>query len=137
MKASAKILWSVALLALGSHGVAWSQPRLDPTRPATAWLKVQPTNPDSAANVEPILQLWLLGSSRKYAIINGHLVSPGSSYDGYRLVAIQPDKVVLSNDGRSRTLSMHPAVKKTVITPDSYGKTGKPKKNVVIGEKSK
>lgn len=155
--------WGVTLLALSWCGMAWSQAMTDPTRPAPALLAAPPQVPGAltveqdtsptlqqlpaarlkrtsrlTVDTSPTLQLLLIGRSRKYAIIDGQLFQPGDTYNGYTLVAIKPDRVVLQSNDTLRTLKMHPAIKKTVITPTS-AKTGRPasKRKIVVNGENK
>ena len=114
----------------------------DPTQPAAEWLAAQPKAPGApvveADTAPPLLQMLLVGPSRKYAIIGGQVLKIGDTYNGSTVVAIKSDSVVLQSNDVMQTLQMHPAIEKTVIKPKAPGKTGrsvsKAKKVVVKGE---
>lgn len=105
---------SFTLLAVFWSALVCSQDIVDPTRPAMA-NKAHGENVIEE-NVTPTLQMVLIGKSRKYAIIDGEIVKSGETYNGSRLVAIEPGWVKLRNDDNIQTLKMLPAIKKTVKT---------------------
>lgn len=57
-----------------------------------------------------VLQSILNSPERKAAVINGKLVGPGESVDGFMLVGIAEDEAVLKNGADVRRLRLYPAV---------------------------
>jgi hypothetical protein len=108
--------------ALCLQSAAWSQGALrDPTMPPPGAVVAAPGSDASApgatpaeALVQPTVQLVLVGPSRKYAVIDGHIVKPGGQMDQWRLTQISATGVVLRSDTGLQTVSAYPAVKKSV-----------------------
>lgn len=57
-----------------------------------------------------VLQSILNSPERKAAVINGKLVGPGESVDGFMLVGIAEDEAVLKNGADVRRLRLYPSV---------------------------
>ncbi len=107
-------------VGVGLTGAVSAQSLSDPTRPAPEWLAAQPPLPGAVAAAQDVaatpgvLQVLVIGQTRKFAIIDGLVVRYGQSYNGSKLVGINPDGVVLQKDGKKEKLSMNPAVEKKV-----------------------
>lgn len=121
--------------ALKMVGIAWlacatlvqAQALRDPTRPPGATgVRIAP-----GERVAPTgglkLQSILISPERRAAIISGHVIRLGESVQGHRLVAIGEGAVVLTMDGKSRTLRLFPAVdlrQSAVATGEERGAAG-------------
>lgn len=83
-------------LALGPACLAAAQPLPDPTQPRFAGARGA-TTADAApapAPVRPVLQGLRLGA-RPSAVINGQLLRPGQKLDGYTLLRLDAEAVVV------------------------------------------
>lgn len=91
----------------------------DPTRPLAASARAAPTAPGStpatAANAAspapvalPVLQLVLVGSERRYAVIDGELRTEGDAIGALQLLQIRHDSVVLKTPNGASTLPLSP-----------------------------
>lgn len=94
-------------LLLAGVSTAEAQALRDPTRPPGR----------SAARAEAgvatggfVLQSILTAPDRKAAVINGKVVGPGESVDGFMLIAIAEDGAVLKNGTDIRRLRLYPSV---------------------------
>ena len=81
----------------------------DPTRPLAA--TVRNTTPTTGAHpvtpvVPPQLQLVLVGHDRRYAVIDGELLSEGDAIRGLALLQVHDDAVVLKTPNGPRTLPL-------------------------------
>lgn len=113
LRISARVLVPLAVLAAT---LVQAQTMGDPTRPASAWLAAQ--DPRMAAqaladSATPGVQIVVVGPARKFAIVNGHAVRPGETYNGSKLMAVDQGGIVWQKDGTSETSSMSPSVVKT------------------------
>lgn len=105
-----------AFTALVALAPCQAQTLADPTRPAAAWLAAQARPPGSAPAAEPGTpgaQIVVVGPSRKFAIVDGHAVHAGDSYNGAKLVDIDKTGLVWQRGAGSERSSMNPAVEKT------------------------
>jgi MSHA biogenesis protein MshK len=105
----ARAFLAAAGLAALMTGVATAQAQAlrDPTRPpGVAAIKAAP----GVAPGGLVLQSILISPERKAAVINGKVVGPGESIDGYMLIAIAEDVAVLKDGDRIQRLRLYPAV---------------------------
>lgn len=89
----------------------------DPTRPAPAWLALQPKTPGFVAEVEtgtPGTQIIVAGPSRTFTMVDGQPVRPGETYKGSKLLGIGPNGVTWQTGASRELSSMSPGVEKTV-----------------------
>lgn len=107
------LLLAGLFVAVASHAQAVS----DPTRPAIAWLAVQPkatgvvvAEPESGT---PGAQIVVVGPSRKFAMVDGNAVRTGETYKGAKLLGIGSDSLTWQNGEKREMASMSPAVVKT------------------------
>lgn len=109
---------AVALLALAAAGV---HAQSDPTKPSAAWLAAQAKaqgqkEPDPGESSGPAnAQILLSSGSRRFVVVDGHVVRPGESYNGAKLVAIGESGAVWDRGGTRESPSMTPAVQKTTV----------------------
>lgn len=85
----------------------------DPTRPAVAWLAVQPKLPGAvveAAPGTPGAQIVVSGPSRKFAMVDGNAVRTGETYKGSKLLGIGADGLTWQTGDKLEMSSMSPAV---------------------------
>lgn len=125
-------------LALICCAQAWSA---DPTAPAPAWLEV---NPPPLAAAEPVYEeeaegngkMTITGKSRRFAIVNGQTVKPGDDFNGSRVQAIHPGKIV--TEDAEKSLRLTPSVKCRVSKAPSAGKvaTSRKQPNPATGERN-
>ncbi|HWA13355.1 MAG TPA: hypothetical protein VHA15_09710 [Burkholderiales bacterium] len=97
----------VLALLLAGAALADAQALRDPTRP--------PGRPAVRGEAAPrqeglVLQSILNSPQRKAAVVNGKVVAPGDSVDGFLLVGIAEDEVVLKNGADVRRLRLYPSV---------------------------
>jgi hypothetical protein len=67
-----------------------------------------PANPDAYADVEPLargtLQLqaisWSDNPGTRITVIDGRILREGHSIDGYTIIAIRPEDVILAKEGK-------------------------------------
>ncbi len=135
----------LALLVLGLTTSAWAESRIDPTVMPPAWLAAQPVIP-GAATVEakkptPIVQLIVIGKSRKFAVIDGQVVKSGEILNESQIVDIKSGEVVTKDS--SKSLKLNPSVEKKSVSTILLRKTSDGNKNsrtltkvVVIGNGS-
>jgi len=137
----------LALLVLVITTSARGEPRIDPTVIPPAWLAAQPAPPGAAIVVAkeptPIVQVIVIGKSRKFAVIDGQVVKSGEILNESQIVNIKSGEVVTKDS--SKSLKLNPSVEKKLITADSQSKTSdgnklnnnKTKtKTIVIGNES-
>ena len=104
------------LLALGAAlavcaPLAAAQALRDPTRPPIIFGRTGDGGTASRSrNAEWVLQSVLLSPERRYAIINGEVLSLGGSVAGAELVAIREGEVTLRAGGVLRTVRLFPDV---------------------------
>jgi MSHA biogenesis protein MshK len=115
---NARAILRMAGLAVLLAGVTatWAQALRDPTRPPG-----RSTARDApAASGGFVLQSILNSPERKAAVINGKVVGPGESVDGFMLVGIAEDEAVLKNGSDVRRLRLYPsiAMKKVKDAPE-------------------
>lgn len=139
MKTGVAVLrYAFAVLASAACCAAWGQAVFDPTRPSPAWIAAQAKKtggsydasaapPGASPGVSagsvaegeaaPRLQSLLIGPSRKYAIINGQLVTVGAAYKDAKLVEVRPTEAVLLSEHGRQTLKLFPDVEKHPVKP--------------------
>jgi len=153
----AAVACALAALGMAACSAAWGQALSDPTRPPPAWIAAQAKKTDgsldasaalagappgvSAAGVAegeaaPRLQSLLIGPSRKYAIINGQLVSVGETYKDAKLVEVRPNEVVLHSEHGRQTLKLFPDVEKRPVAAEGGRAPAKAKRRVDRGDAS-
>ena len=104
------------LLALGAAlavcaPLAAAQALRDPTRPPAIFGRTGHGGIMSPSrNAEWVLQSVLLSPERRYAIINGEVLSLGGSVAGAELVVIREGEVTLRAGGAVRTVRLFPDV---------------------------
>ena len=130
MKSTAILLslvLSTPLLATSAETV------LDPTRPPPAWLAAQETG-NKAGKAEATdtpqqpVQLVLSGPTRRFAIVRGEFVGSGNDPNAPRLVELKRDEMTIETKEGKETLSIHPGVEITPITPRARPAPNKDKK---------
>lgn len=129
-----------ALLAATGPALAQSN---DPTRPPPAWLPAQSAaQAQSAAPAQmPVEEavggshIVVLGSDRRFVMLNGHVVHVGESHNGARLLAINDDSLVWQKEGVRHRLNISPgAVKSAPGTISREGKLVVPKNKTGEGQ---
>ncbi len=95
--------------------LAAAQPLRDPTRPPAGFGRTGDGGTggktlNRSGDAEWVLQSVLLARERRYAIINGEVLSPGGSVAGAELVAIREGEVLLRTGGVLRTVRLFPDV---------------------------
>ncbi len=119
------------LLVLGITASALGETRIDPTVIPSAWLAAQPTAPGAATIVAkeptPIVQLIVIGKSRKFAVIDGQVVKSGEILNDSQIVDIKSGEVVTKDS--SKSLKLNPSVEKKSVSLDSLRKTSDGNKN--------
>ena len=118
-------LFLLPLLVLGLTTSVSAESRIDPTIIPPAWLAAQPT-PTGAATVvakepTPIVQLIVIGQSRKFAVIDGQVIKSGEILNESQIVDIKSGEVVTKD--RSKSLKLNPSVEKKLITADLLRQT--------------
>ena len=104
------------LLALGAAlavcaPLAAAQALRDPTRPAIFSSRTgEGAIVSRGRDAEWVLQSVLLSPERRYAIINGEVLTLGGSVAGAELVAIREGEVTLRAGGALRTVRLFPEV---------------------------
>ncbi len=109
----AKILATILMFLLpgvtGFCGAATSEQLVDPMRPAdyqTPVAKISTSGEKNQVNTKSWKLLAVLTSAeRSVAVINGKSFQLGDHLEGYKLVRIDPDRVVLKNN--QITLVLH------------------------------
>ena len=91
-----KRYWLLLMLVLPFHSWALN----DPMRPPFFDGGNAGDSTKEKANQPLVLSMILNGSDRKVAILNGSAISVGENVDGYRLLRIDDDRVVVSRKGR-------------------------------------
>jgi len=105
-----KLLALAAALAVCAP-LAAAQALRDPTRPPVIFGRTGHGGIISPGrNAEWVLQSVLLSPERRYAIINGEVLSLGGSVAGAELVAIREGEVTLRAGGALRTVRLFPDV---------------------------
>ena len=121
----------LALLVLGLTASAWGGSRIDPTVIPPAWLAALPTTPGATTDVTkeptPVVQLIVIGKSRKFALIDGQVVKSGEILNESQIVDIKSGEVVTKDS--SKSLKLNPSVEKKSVLPDSLRKTSDGNKN--------
>jgi len=106
----AKLLVFGAALAV-CVPLAAAQVLRDPTRPAVSLGRTGDGGiVNRGGNAEWVLQSVLLSPERRYAIINGEILSLGGLVAGAELVAIREGEVTLRAGGALRTVRLFPDV---------------------------
>lgn len=120
-----RLAWLAGLaLGTGLAGAAELAPErnADPTRPPEAWLArqapaaasgpqaVAPAEAPTKADAGP--RITLVGSQRRLAVIDGQIVRTGDPINGARIVAIQPQVVILQTGAQRQVLRLTPGVEK-------------------------
>jgi MSHA biogenesis protein MshK len=95
----------IALLVTGAATAA-AQTLRDPTRPPGRTSKAEAV----VAQGRFVLQSILNSPQRKAAVINGKVIGPGESVDGFMLVAVAEDEAVLKKGADVRRLRLYPSV---------------------------
>ncbi len=115
------LAWLACLVA-GSGLAGAAELSADPTRPPEVWLARRapaavsgsqanaPTETPSKTDASP--RVTLVGPHRRLAVIDGQIVRPGDSINGARVVAIQPQVVILQTGGEQQRLRLTPGVEK-------------------------
>ncbi|HKQ26470.1 MAG TPA: hypothetical protein VJT81_18645 [Burkholderiales bacterium] len=103
------------VLALGAAlatcaPLAAAQALRDPTRPPVIFGRTGEGGIVSRRDAEWVLQSVLLSPERRYAIINGEVLSLGGSVAGAELIAIREGEVTLRAGGVLRTVRLFPDV---------------------------
>jgi len=113
-----------ALMMLALAGTAAAQTLRDPTRPPGRVAKSEPASTGGF-----VLQSILNSPERKAAVINGKVVGPGESVDGFMLIGIAENEAVLKNGSDVRRLRLYPsvAVKHQKKQPDETSGAGQDK----------
>lgn len=113
-----------AILLLALAGTAAAQTLRDPTRPPGRVARGEP-----ASSGGFVLQSILNSQERKAAVINGKVVGPGESVDGFMLIGIAENEAVLKNGSDVRRLRLYPsvAVKHQKKQPDEASDAGQDK----------
>lgn len=123
---------SIFMLAVAlAQGAAWGQSALrDPTFPPHGAVLAVPNTASGlttsgtvlehgAAIAPPVVQVMLVGPSRKHAVIDGHLLKPGEHIDQWRLTQITANGVIMQSAMGTQKISAYPLVKKNVIAGET------------------
>jgi hypothetical protein len=131
-----KLLALCAALAVCAP-LAAAQPLRDPTRPPAGFGRTGDGGTGGTAvgrsrDAEWVLQSVLLARERRYAIINGEVLSPGGSVAGAELVSIREGEVLLRAGGVLRTVRLFPDVDMEAVPQGSASRTrpGRAKRNL-------
>ena len=89
--------------------VAGAQGLSDPTRPPPQFAGREVAAVDSGNPLHSIV----ISGTRKAAVINGQWVPLGGIYGDARLVEVTPTEIVLKSRQSSKTLRLHPGVRKS------------------------
>ncbi len=104
-----KILLFPLSLLLCVSALAAGKGLRDPTRPLAATVRTATPGavaPMAPPVVLPQLQLVLVGSDRRYAVIDGELLAEGDAIRGLALLKILDEAVVLKTPNGPRTLPL-------------------------------
>lgn len=82
---------------------------VDPTRPPAGLGKNQALD---AAPSAPVLQSILISPTRRVAIISGKTLQAGDKFDGFQLVTIGDNEVVLRSGKNVQVLKLFPPLRK-------------------------
>lgn len=88
--------------------LAQAQEVRDPTRPPGSGTARAGKSAPAAGGL--VLQSILTSPERQAAVINGKVVGPGETIDGFMLVGIAEGEAVLKNGGQVRRLRLYPSV---------------------------
>lgn len=114
------MIWTL-LACLVRMPLAMAEVLRDPTMPA-AQSGLIPASQLPEVAPPPMLQSITLGTTAKYAMINGNTVMLGQSYEQWVLVNLTASEAVLrAKDGSTKVLVMGYPVKKTSQTQFSKG----------------
>ena len=117
--------WALMLATAGMCMPGYGQSPQDPTRPNAAWLASQPKATTeakvAAEDPPPKLQSLIVGSVRKYALIDGQILSVGDRYRDGRVIEITATEVVLRTEQGTQMLKLYPDVKKYAGKPEDTG----------------
>lgn len=114
------MIWTL-LACLVRMPLAMAEVLRDPTMPA-AQSGLIPASQQPEVAPPPMLQSITLGTTAKYAMINGNTVMLGQSYEQWVLVKLTASEAVLrAKDGSTKVLVMGYPVKKTSQTQFSKG----------------
>lgn len=114
------MIWTL-LACLVRMPLAMAEVLRDPTMPA-AQSGLIPASQLPEVAPPPMLQSITLGTTAKYAMINGNTVMLGQSYEQWVLVKLTASEAVLrAKDGSTKVLVMGYPVKKTSQTQFSKG----------------
>ena len=115
----------LALLVLVITTNARGEPRIDPTVIPPVWLAAQPAPPGAAIVVAkeptPIVQVIVIGKSRKFAVIDGQVVKSGEILNESQIVDIKSGEVLTKDI--SKSLKLNPSVEKKSVSPVLLRKT--------------
>lgn len=114
------MIWTI-LACLAGVPVATAEVLRDPTMPA-AQSGLVPVSQLPEVAPPPMLQSITLGTTAKYAMINGNTVMLGQPYEQWVLVKLTASEAVLrAKDGSTKVLVMGYPVKKTSQAESSKG----------------
>jgi len=105
-------------------GSSEAQPRLssDPTRPASQWLASQAPTSGVQGELDgaqpPGVQITVIGTARRFAVVDGHKVQVGEIHQGAKLVSVDSHSVWLKNGGARVELQITPNVRKKILVPN-------------------
>lgn len=111
MAGGLKLLWGSLALGIAVNSFpagAVAENLRDPTRPA-----IHRGSPGVAEPVRPaawVLQSVLISPERRYAIINGEVVSPGESIGGAQLLGVTEGRATLRTPEGVKTVELFPDV---------------------------
>ena len=117
------------LLMLGWSTGTWGATLFDPTRPPQIWLEAHGIMLATTSQEAPTgVQLIKIGPTKKFALVNGQIVMPGKTFNGSKVLDINPDGVVTRD--ASKSLKLIPAVRKNIVSSTSPKKSrGKEQQN--------
>lgn len=130
VKSLAILLVLQLFFATGNCCVAFAEEFVDPMRP----IHYQPPPAEKSGSGEKIqthttdwqLTAVLISAGRTVAVINGKSLQLGAQLDGYQLVRIDSDQVILKNQQRTLTLRRAGTGLKKMTTGGDIGKGSKP-----------
>ena len=128
-----RILLMVLLLSgAGESFAAKSEQFVDPMRPVRYQAPVVNTTPIKKNDQEQVnTKTWrltavLISAERSVAVINGKSLQEGEILNGFRLVEIMPDKVLLKNKQRKLVLRRSGTGLKKISVNKDVGKGSNP-----------
>ena len=100
----------IALVAASANAQALNDPMRPPAFSA-------PSTSDAPSRAARVLQTIVIGSDRRYAIIDGERVDQGGMLGDAKVVRIVENAVTLRDGSGDTVLTLYPEVKQLIIAP--------------------